>query len=374
MTKLLKRVDSTRLGLAVAAPLMAIVVAFVLTSVVLLLSGKNPVEAFALMVDKGIKTDSQIFIINRATTYYLAALAVAIGFRMNLFNIGVDGQYRIAAMLAAAVGGALHLPGPLEITVILVTAVLVGAFWAGISAVLKVTRGVNEVISSIMLNTIATGVIAFLIRPTMLGVRPEGSNNLSTQTLPSSAHFPAIPQGRFEPIWGFVFIAIACGVAFWFLLSRTRFGFDLRASGRSNSAASASGVNVRTMVLVSMLLSGAVAGLVGMPQLLGESYQYSLDFPTGLGFTGIGIALLGRNNPAGIAVGALLWAFLDRAGSALDFHNYPKEIVTIMQGTIVIAVVVAYEVVRRYGQRVQQSRVGRELASAHTVREREASA
>ncbi len=151
------------------------------------------------------------------------------------------------------------------------------------------------------------------------------------------------------------------GVAYWYILGRTRFGFDLRATGMSESAAVASGVNVKKMILISMLLSGAVAGLVGMPQLLGASYQYSLDFPAGLGFTGIAIALLGRNSPIGIAFGALLFGFLDSSAQILDLEGVPKEIVLIMQGVIVLCVVIAYELVRRYTVRQVARDVGRKL-------------
>ena len=119
-------------------------------------------------------------------------------------------------------------------------------------------------------------------------------------------------------------LAAAVGIGYWFLLNRTRFGFDLRATGPSEPAAVASGVNVKKMVVYAMLLSGAVAGLVGMPQLLGSSYTYSLDFPTGLGFTGIAIALLGRNSPIGIAFGALLWAFLDNASQQPRVRGRPQ--------------------------------------------------
>ena len=149
------------------------------------------------------------------------------------------------------------------------------------------------------------------------------------------------------------------------MLGRTRFGFDLRATGRSESAAVASGVNVKRMVVVSLLISGAIAGLVGMPQLLGgDSRSYSLDFPAGLGFTGIAIALLGRNNAIGMALGALLFSFLDSSSIILDINDISKEIVLIMQGTIVLSVVIVYELVRRYGIVAEQRRVSRELAES----------
>jgi simple sugar transport system permease protein len=122
-------------------------------------------------------------------------------------------------------------------------------------------------------------------------------------------------------------------------------------------------VNAKRMTLYVMLLSGAVAGLIGMPQLLGASYSYNLDFPAGLGFTGIAIALLGRNSPIGIVFGALLWAFLDVSRQILDLEGVSKEIVTIMQGIAVLSVVIAYEVVRRYSIRAQQRDVGRQLAA-----------
>jgi simple sugar transport system permease protein len=116
------------------------------------------------------------------------------------------------------------------------------------------------------------------------------------------------------------------------------------------------------MVVISMLLSGAVAGLVGMPELVGAAYTYSLDFPAGLGFTGIAIALLGRNHPIGIAIGALLWGFLDNSSQILNLGGIPVEIVQITQGVIVLSVVVAYELVRRYRVASAQRDVARKLA------------
>jgi len=167
-------------------------------------------------------------------------------------------------------------------------------------------------------------------------------------------------------VFGFIVVAVIAGIVYTVVLGRTRFGFDLRATGRSQSAAIASGVNVKRMVVYSLLISGAVAGLVGMPQLLGGSTRsYSLDFPTGLGFTGIAIALLGRNNAIGMALAALLFSFLDSSSIILDFNGISKEIVLIMQGTIVLSVVIVYELVRRYGVAAEQRRVSRQLADEH---------
>lgn len=363
----MKKFDKERVLLAVAGPVIALIAAVALTSVVLIATGKSPIEPYSLMFEQATFSDVQVLIINQAGTYYLAALAVAIGFRMNLFNIGVDGQYRLAAMMTAVVGAHVALPAFLQIPFLMLVAVLTGAAWAGIAGVLKVTRGVSEVVATIMLNAIATSVIGYLTLSSVWGV-PLG-NNQTTGVMKKSGWFPAIDMGAAGEIYGFTLIAVLAGVLYWLVLNRTRFGFDLRATGASETAAAASGVDAKRMVLTAMLISGGVAGLAGMPILLGDAHTYSLSFPTGLGFTGITIALLGRNNPVGIAFAALLIAFLDKASPALDYATpvaYDKEIAVIMQGLIVIAVVVSYEAVRVWGLRRQQRRVGEELAAAAT--------
>ncbi|MGV9775946.1 ABC transporter permease [Streptosporangium sp. NPDC003464] len=367
-----------RLGglLSLAAPILAIVFAGLITSIVLLVTGDPPLETLGVMVDYGVQPRSIVLTLNSATTYYLSALAVAIGFRMNLFNIGVDGQYRLAALVAAAVGGAVALPAPLHVALIIFVAMVVGAGWASIAGLLRVRRGVSEVISTIMLNAIATALGAWLLNKDRLAVEVSGSNNIGTKPIDPSGQVSgmAIIPGTEAKVFGLIILAIAMGILYHVLLNRTRFGFDLRATGRSESAAVASGVNVKKMILLAMILSGAVAGLVGMPQLLGASYSYSLDFPTGLGFTGIAIALLGRNNPVGIAFGALLWAFLDTSSSILQLHEISPEIVTIMQGTIVLSVIIAYELVHRYQITAGQRRVSKELASGTPAQAEGASA
>ncbi|MER6178386.1 ABC transporter permease [Streptosporangium sp. NPDC001681] len=368
--RLLGRVSPTGL-LSLAAPLAAIVFAALVTMIVLLITGDPPVETMAIMAEYGVRPRSIVLSLNYATTYYLSALAVAIGFRMNLFNIGVDGQYRLAALTAAAVGGAVALPAPLHIALIIFVAMLVGAGWAAIAGLLKVRRGVSEVISTIMLNAIATALGAWLLNKERFAVEVAGSNNIGTKPIGPSGQVPGLEiiPGTQTKVFGLIILAVVMGVVYHVVLNRTRFGFDLRATGRSETAAVASGVNVKRMVLTAMILSGAVAGLVGMPQLLGASYSYSLDFPTGLGFTGIAIALLGRNHPVGIAFGALLWAFLETSSGILQIKKISPDIVTIMQGTIVLSVIIAYELVHRYQVSAEQRRVSRQLASAAPTRE-----
>lgn len=349
-------------GARLLPPLLAIVFSVLLCTITLLVSGADPARALGAMVVQVGQGSTAVDILNSTATYYLSGLAVAIGFQMNLFNIGVEGQYRVAAVVAAIVGGGLPLPPVLHVIVIILVAVLAGALYAAIPAILKVTRGVSEVISTIMLNAISGGIVAFLIRPETFGV--QRGNNIGTSVIAESGRVPGIPLGDRGTIFGLVFFVALIGIGYAVLLNRTRFGFDLRASGESVTAAAAGGVNAKRMVVTVMLASGGIAGLVAIPELLGRDYAYLITSPTGYGFTGIAIALLGRNNPLGIAFGALLWAFLDKCSLALDNVGVPKEIVTIMQGAIVLAVVVAYEVIRRVRLTGEQRRVGRELGMA----------
>jgi len=350
--------------LSVIAAVLALVFAAGITAVVLEVTHHNAWTTLRQMIDYGTQANQLAGILNQGSTYYLSAIAVAIGFRMNLFNIGVDGQYQLAALVAAAFGGQFDLPNGIHQVAIIIVAMLVGSLWAGIAGVLKATRGVSEVISTIMLNFIAGAIIAYLLTPKRLG--QLSGENLTTKPISGSGQVRglALVPGAHTKVFGLVFLAVFVGVAFQFLISRTRFGFDLRATGRSASAAQASGVNVKKMVIIAMLLSGAVAGLVNMPLLLGDAHNYSLSTPSGIGFTGIAIALLGRNNPLGIVFASLLWAFLDTSSNILQINNVPQSVVQIAEGIVVLSAVVAFELVRRYALRLQQRRVGRELGTA----------
>jgi general nucleoside transport system permease protein len=355
-------VSVRRVALGFLAPVAALAFALLVSSLALILIDQAPLDAFKAMLEyglydakDGLQTDSLISMANRAAPLYLSGLAVAIGFKMNLFNIGVEGQYRLAALIAASVGGAVALPAPLHVTLIIVTAMAVGAFWAGIAGVLKVTRGVHEVISTIMLNFIATGLGAYLLATYLSAERGAQDLIIGTPEIPPSGRFPSLNRlltalGMEEvpaDLFGFTLIAVLVGAIFYVLVWRTRFGYDLRASGVNPGASRASGVDPGGMVIRTMLLSGAIAGLVGLTDILGFSYSFNLDFPAGLGFAGIAVALVGRNHPVGIGLAAVLFAFIDRSAQILDLEDVPKEIIQIMQGVIILSVVIAYEVVRR---------------------------
>ena len=347
----------SRLFWGAVAPLAAILNSLLLVYLILKFRGVDPVEMFKVMVSYGFEPRNLVSELNQTVAYYMAGVAAAIGFKMLLFNIGIDGQYRMGAFFGGVIGADVSLPPILHVLLIIVTAMLAGGLWAAIAGYLKVKRGVNEVISNIMLNFIAAAIIAFLLSPSLLGILPEGSQTLQTREIPMSGRMPTIKAFEGE-IYTFLFIALAVGIAYWVMLNKTVFGFNLRATGLSFRAARASGVNAPRMIFITTVLSGAIAGLVGIGTLLSETHSYSMAFPAGYAFTGLSLALLGRNHPVGIFFAAFLWSFLERSAPVLEFEGVPPEIVIVMQGTIVLSIVVAYEVVARINLRQQQRAVG----------------
>lgn len=360
VARLQQRYPLRSILLGAAAPIGAIIFAALASSIILSLGGHNPGHALDTMIKEANKPTPFVNIVNQAVVFYLSAVAVSIGFRMGLFNIGVEGQYSLAAFAGAYVGGRMHSGGVFHILAEVVTGMLAGALWAGIAGVLKVTRGVSEVISTIMLNAIAINLGSYLLH--RLG--ETSGNNVQTHPIGSSGWLGGFPfPGTKSNIYGFLVIAAVLGAAYWFITSRTRFGFFIRASGLNREAAMASGVNVKRMTVYAMLLSGAVAGLVGLPSILGTEHTYSQTTQSGLGFAGIAIALLGRNSPIGMALAALLWSFLGASADQLDFIGVPREIAAIMQGVILLSVVIAYELVRRYRLVLQQRTVAASLGA-----------
>ncbi len=366
------------IALALAAPTAALVFAVIASSIFLLIAGSNPINAYADMIEYGSQLEIQVDILNRATPLYISGVAAAIGFKMNLFNIGVEGQYRLAALFAAYIGALVTLPPVFHIGLMLLVAMVVGGAYSGIAGVLKVTRGVNEVISTIMLNAIAiSGLIAFLVKEWQAGgeIQIDSATRVGTDQIPESGIMPNINSwleiftreiGKGKELTGFLLVAVAIGIIYHVVINRTRFGFDLRASGINPFAARSGGVKDKRMVLGAMVLSGMAAGLVGMAEVA-KLGSYNPNFVSGLGFAGIGVALLGRNHPGGIAIGAIVFAFLDISSGVLQITgSASREIVYIMQGLILLAAVISYEIVQRYRLREEAKQAGDALLESVT--------
>ena len=366
-----------RIVLGLAAPVTALAIAVVASSIVLLISGSNPLEAYGDMFSHAAKLETMVDILNRATPLYIAGVAAAIAFRMALFNIGVEGQFLLAFIVSAHLGSQVSLPGFIHVPFILLVAMAVGAGYAGLAGVLKVTRGINEVISTIMLNLIASaGLVAWLIREWQAGgsIGSATTTRVGTERIDESGLIPAlngvvevvtreIRQGK--ELTGVLVIAILVGIGYHVLINRTVFGFDLRATGINPFAARTAGVPPKRMIVIAMCLSGAVAGLVGMTELMQNGYFPSNPI-AGLGFAGIAVTLLGRNHPAGIAVAALIFAFLDVSSGVLQFTGAaPREIVVIMQGIIILAAVISYELAHRVREREEARSAAAALGEAH---------
>ncbi|MDP9465015.1 MAG: ABC transporter permease, partial [Actinomycetota bacterium] len=218
-----------RVALGAAAPVMALVFAVVASSIVLLIAGSNPMRAYGDMIDHASKLETMVDILNRATPLFISGIAAAIGFRMNLFNIGVEGQYLLAALVAAHVGGLIDLPAPLHIAVILLVAMSVGATYSGVAGVLKVSRGISEVISTIMLNLIATsGLIVYGLQIWQAGAAGGNVTRVGTAEIPKSGRIPNLNHivevftrdiGRDRKLTGVLMVAIIVGVGYHVLLN-----------------------------------------------------------------------------------------------------------------------------------------------------------
>ena len=341
-----------------ASSLIAVFVALCICAVILLVTGKDPIEAYRTLFGAAGETKVLQGALNRATPLMISAAAVAIGFKMNLFNIGVEGQMRVALLTTAVAGAAVDLPAPLHILFCFVIAMGTGAIWAAFAGWLKVKRGVNEVISTIMLNFVALSLVAWAFDSFFKIESSDGGLLVKTEELPTSAWFPDIVDRRLN---GMFIIAVLVLVLFYVLVWKTKFGFQLRASGANPGASRVTGVNPKRMVMISMLLSGALAGLVGMRALLGDVHAYQNNLAEQQGFNGIAVALLGRNHPLGIFISALLFGYLGEASGRLQLIDIPKEITTIMTGIIVLAVVVINEAVKRWDDRRIQHKAALDL-------------
>jgi ABC-type uncharacterized transport system permease subunit len=343
----LRRLASSR---RLAAPLVVAAGIAAVALLVPLLTGHDPFDLLTDVWRFNRRLDSAIAIVNRAVPLYLSGLAIGIGLEMGLFNLGVEGQYRLAALLAAAVGAAVHLPPLLHVALILAVAVVTGAAWSGVAAVLRVRRGVHEVLSTLMLNFVATGLVAWLLTTQ---VRAPDDPAGATRVIPPSGRMPTlnpllraggatVPAGA--RLYGFLVVAVVVGIVYHLATRRSRFGFELRAFGINARASEVAGISRARLTMVAMLAGGAMAGLVGLAPILGASHRYGSDLPTGFGFAGIAVAVLGRRHALGVAGAALLFGALDRSSQILELNGLPPEVVLIVQAVVILTAVIGYQV------------------------------
>ena len=309
----------------VLVPLFAILLALVIGGVLIRLQGVDPFYAYQVMFKSALfSSDGLLRTLQKATPLVFSGLAVALALRVGLFNIGAEGQVAWGAIGAAIVGVSFAgLPMILLVPLCAVTGMLLGGVWGAIAGLLKVTRGVHEVISTIMLNAIAAGVIGYLVTNPL---KEPGQNNPQTADIAPQAFLANLGPVPIGFIWAIGF----AGFLMW-VLSRTTVGFQFQLVGASQDAARYAGTSITRIVVSAMAASGALAGLGGAIETIGVVHRYTADSNAGLGFDGITIALLARTNPIATIPAALLVGILRAGAETLQFDTgIQPEIVDVL--------------------------------------------
>jgi len=370
--RLERRLEQPR-WLSVVVPIGSLAVAFVLMAIVLLATGHQPLSTYRTLFDSaffadGALTSTLVF----CTPIVFTGLAAAAAFRMQLYNIGGEGQFYWGAI--AGVGIALYLGDqgvsstPVFVLAMVAAGMLAGAAWAAIPGVLRAFFRTNEIITSLMLNYVAGLVLTYLIIDSKSYWRDlesfEGQTFPLGKSIPEEAKWPSADLESLAVPLGFG-IAIVVAVALWGLYSRTRFGFELQVIGDSQQTARFAGMRLRRKILAVMCISGAIAGLGGASYE--GDFAYQID-PTGLqasffGYTGIVVAALARYNPLAVVPVGFLLGGLQNAGYTLQGADFPSGLVGVMQGLILFCAL-GGEVLVRY-----RVRVGRRAAPAAAAAE-----
>lgn len=268
-----------------------------------------------------------------STPYIFAGLAVALGFRAGLFNIGAEGQLFMGAVFSVWVGFAVKgLPAIVHIPLALLAGALGGAIWGFIPGWLKAKTGAHEVINTIMMNYVAFRLSEYLLRGPLM--RPGAFNPISP-FIEDSAKLPRFFENPIRFHLGF-FIALAVAwLVYWFMF-KTKWGFELRTVGANPNAAKYAGMNIVRSTILAMVLSGALAGLAGANEVLGVNYTLALAFSSGYGFDAIALALLGKSHPVGVVLSAILFGFLRNGAIQMQVNGIPIDIITIIQAMVII--------------------------------------
>lgn len=348
--------------LQLATPFIAILFAFLIGAIIVLAIGKNPFTVFGTMLAFNFgQVDSLGLILFRATPYIFTGLGVAIGFQIGLFNVGADSQYKIGLFTAAIVGYSFPgMPAIIHVPLTILAGAAGGMIWGLLPILLRLKRGVHEVISTIMLNYTAASLLHYLLTGPFLDQNQVGATQriMRTKIMADSARIPTvhgltkllhIPLPNYVHLNYMFVIGIALCVVIYWLIWKTPFGYELRAVAGNQSAAEAAGINVKKVLFFTFMLSSGIAGMAGLSEAM-TSYGYmSVDFPSGYGFTGVAVALLGKNNPFGVILSALLFGFLERGAQGIQvLAQVPQEVITILEGVIILSIVVAYSVLSRY--------------------------
>jgi len=295
-----------------------------------------------------------------ASPLILGGLSVGLAFRAGLFNIGGQGQVILGAIFAGYVGFAWHLPVGLHVVVAVLAGILGGALWGGLAGLLKARTGAHEVITTIMLNYIAFNLLAFLL--SVKGFQRPPYGQAISEVVDDNARLPHLLGGSTRLHAGLL-IALAAALGVWWLLNRSTMGFRLRAVGANQSAARTAGMSVERTYVAVMLLSGALAGLAGVTQILGTNSAITQDIDAGVGFDGITVALLGRATPGGTVLAGLLFGALHAGGVQMQSSTgTPVDLVQVIQALVVLFIAAPALIRAIFRLRVSGGGTGQALA------------
>jgi len=327
-------------------PLVNLCVAFFVAGLVVLAVGENPFRAATLMIDGAFGSGDGIgYTLYYATNFIFTGLCVAVAFHCGLFNIGGEGQAYIGG-LGVAIGclsfGSIF-PWWINLPIATFLCALAGALWALIPAWLQARRGSHIVITTIMFNFIAASLMVWLL----VGVlKPAGAMAPETRVFAEGAALPRLDwlleafglTVRRAPLNITFLMALVTAFLVWILIWRTRLGYEIRTMGHSPSAAKYAGINQTKIIVITMMISGALAGMMALNPVMGAQERLQLDFVTGAGFVGIAVALMGRSHPAGIIPAAILFGMLYQGGAeiAFDMPAITRDMIVIIQGLVIL--------------------------------------
>jgi simple sugar transport system permease protein len=328
-------------------PLVNLAVAFVVAGLVVLLVGENPLRAAVILVEGAFGRGQGIaFTLFYATTFIFSGLSVAVAFHCGLFNIGGEGQGYIAGLGIAIVCLSLDsvLPWYLLFPIAIAAAALFGALWALIPAYLQAKRGSHIVITTIMFNFIAASIMVYMLVDV---IKPVGSMAPQTRLFLEGGQLPKL--NWLIELFGFAHIrsapfnitfllALLMAWLVWLLIWRSKLGYEMRTYGFSPKAARYAGISETRIIIVTMMISGALSGMMALNPTMGDQHNVALDFVSGAGFVGIAVALMGRSHPVGIILAAILFGMLYQGGAELSFEmpNISRDMIVIIQGLVIL--------------------------------------
>ncbi len=329
----------------VLVPVISLILAMVISALVILAIGEDPWAALKLMVQGSLgSTYGWGYTLYYATNFVFTGLAVSIAFHASMFNIGGEGQATLGGLGVALV--CLAVPWPhwaLALPAAMVGGMVFGAAWAAIPAYLAAKRGSHIVITTIMFNFIGAAVLNYMLVNVL---RPTGSMDPATAKFPPGTNLPTLHEmlapfgisfSKSAPANISFLIALLACFLLWLLIWRTRFGFELRAFGKSESGAIYAGIRPTKIIMGSMLISGALAGLMAINTVQGEAERLVLNSVEGAGFIGIAVALMGRSHPLGVLIAAILFGFLYQGGAELAlWTTIPRELIVVIQGLVIL--------------------------------------